>query len=122
MQGPEVTGHNDELAPLGLGTPPFPEFSDKSRARGSPPSELACLLVLGQPRHSTVLVRPLSLVRGILRQRHINLGLKFITKVTVLKDTVGEMSSQRTGSCPCNFENLLCVQPLQSPEKSLKRE
>lgn len=68
-----------------------------------------------------MLVRPLPLVRGILRQRHINLGLKFITKVTVLKDTVGEMSSQRTGSCPCNFENLLCVQPLPSPEKSLKK-
>lgn len=33
VQGPEVTGHNDELAPPGLETPTFPEFSDKSRTR-----------------------------------------------------------------------------------------
>lgn len=33
VQGLEVTGHNDELAPPGLETPTFPEFPDKSRAR-----------------------------------------------------------------------------------------
>lgn len=72
-------GHSDrpedKLASWGLETPTtyFPDFPsgpdpDKDLLQGS-----ACLLVLGQPCHSAVLVCPLPLVRGVLRQRHINL-------------------------------------------------
>lgn len=42
-------------------------------------------LILWQSRHSAMLIRAFPLVGGVLWQRHVNLRLKLITKVTVLE-------------------------------------